>query len=268
MGPDGYTWGREFISTEPDSPRQLVIKKQWYSFMLWGRLSYDPALPDALFKRTLGVRFPKAPANTLFAAFKLSSRIIPEINRFFWTGGGNDLAWFPEACLSHPKHHGFYTVKDFMNGATASGSGMLSIHEYIDAIKRHVPTSGITPPQVAAQLRLDASQALKLLDAMPPAGANKELRLTMGDLRAMAYLGDYYSDKIMGATELAAFDASGDEERRTSSARYLQAAVVDWKLYAALATRQYRPQLLTRIGYVDLNEITSNVEHDVEFARK
>ena len=62
MGPDGYTWGREFISTEPDSPRQLVIKKQWYSFMLWGRLSYDPSLPDALFERTLAIRFPESPA--------------------------------------------------------------------------------------------------------------------------------------------------------------------------------------------------------------
>jgi hypothetical protein len=39
MGPDGYIWGRECISTEPDSPRQLFIKKEGYSFMLWGRLS-------------------------------------------------------------------------------------------------------------------------------------------------------------------------------------------------------------------------------------
>ena len=68
MGPDGYIWGREFISTEPETPRQLVIKKQWYSFMLWGRLSYDPHLPDALFERTLAGRFPEVPAQKLFAA--------------------------------------------------------------------------------------------------------------------------------------------------------------------------------------------------------
>src|SRR5579862_314888 len=40
MGPDGYCWGREFIDREPETPHQLVLKKQWYSFMLWGRLSY------------------------------------------------------------------------------------------------------------------------------------------------------------------------------------------------------------------------------------
>lgn len=40
MGPDGTIWGRENLSREPDSPRQLVIKKQQLSFLLWGRLSY------------------------------------------------------------------------------------------------------------------------------------------------------------------------------------------------------------------------------------
>ena len=132
------------------------------------------------------------------------------------------MAWFPEACLSHPKHHGFYTVKDFMNGTTTPGSGIMSIREYADAISRKEPPVGITPPQVAHQLREDATQALELLDAMPNPGADKELRLTLGDLRAMAYLGDYYADKIMGATELAAFMATHDAQRRASSVRYLQ----------------------------------------------
>ena len=266
MGPDGYTWGREFISTEPDSPRQLVIKKQWYSFMLWGRLSYDPSLPDTLFQRTLATRYPEARDSTLFAAYKAASRVIPEIDRFFWAGGGNDLAWFPEACLSHPKHHGFYTVKDFINGVTTPGSGMMSIREYTDAISRKAPPTGITPPEVADQLRADATQALKLLDAMPSPGSNKELRLTLGDLRAMAYLGNYYADKIMGATELAAFGATHDAQRRASSVRYLQSAVVDWKQYAATAAQQYRPQLLTRVGHVDLNAITAEVQRDVQIA--
>ena len=268
MGPDGYTWGREYIGTEPESPPQLVVKKQWYSFMLWGRLSYDPSLPDALFERTLAVRYPEAPADKLFAASEASSKVIPEINRFFWASGGNDLAWFPEACLSHPRHHGFYTVKDFKNGATTPGSDMMNIREYTSAVLQSAPATGITPPQVADQLRADATQALKLLDAMPSPGSDKELRLTLGDLRAMAYLGEYYADKIMGATELAAYGTTRDAQRRASSVRYLQSAVEDWKQYAAIATRQYRPQLLTRVGDVDLNALTAKVEHDVQIANE
>jgi len=159
MRPYGYTWGREFISTEPDTSRQLAVKKAWYSFMLWGRLSYEPSLPDALFERTLATGYPEVSADKLFAAYGVSSKFIPEFNRFFWASGGNDLAWFPEACLSHPKHHGFYTVKDFIHGATTPGNGMLTIREYTDAVSRHQPLTGITPPQVADALRADATRA-------------------------------------------------------------------------------------------------------------
>jgi hypothetical protein len=246
----------------------LVVKKQWYSFMLWGRLSYDPSLPDSLFERTLALRFPEAPPHKLFVASEASARIIPEINRFFWASGGNDLAWFPEACLSHPKHHGFYTVEDFINGTTTPGSGILNIREYTDAIQKHTPITGTTPPQVALQLRVDASLALELLDAMPPPGADKELRLTLGDLRAMAYLGTYYADKILGATELARFHATGDVQSRVAAVHDLESGVEDWKHYAATATHQYRPELLTRVGYVDLNALTIKVEDDVRLARE
>jgi hypothetical protein len=41
----------------------------------------------------------------------------------------------------------------------------------------------------------------------------------------------------------------------------------DWKKYAATATLQYRPQLLTRVGYVDLNALTAQVERDIALAK-
>ena len=34
------------------------MQKQWFNFMLWGRLSYDPTLSDEFFQRTLSARFP------------------------------------------------------------------------------------------------------------------------------------------------------------------------------------------------------------------
>jgi hypothetical protein len=96
MGPDGYTWGREFISTEPDTPRQLVVKKQWYSFMLWGRVSYEPSLPDALFERTLATRYPEAPADKLFAAYEASSRVIPRSTASSGRAAATILPGFPK----------------------------------------------------------------------------------------------------------------------------------------------------------------------------
>jgi hypothetical protein len=264
MGPDGYIWGREFLSTEPDSPRQLVIQKQWYSFLLWGRLSYDPDLPDALFERTLAVRFPEAPAGRLFAASNAASKIIPQITRFFW--GDIDLKWFPEACISHPSQKGFYTVQHFMAGATMPGSGIVNIRSYRDRLLGNKPQEGITPPEVAQALKDHARATLELVGELPAAPANKELRLTLGDLKAMAHLGDYYAEKILGATELALFEKTRRPEQQAAAVRHLQTALEHWKKYVATATRQYRPQMLTRVGYVDLNALTRNVEQDVDIA--
>ncbi len=266
MGPDGYIWGRAFLSTEPDTPRQLVIKKQWYSFMLWGRLSYDPELSDTLFERTLAARFPGVPADKLLAASSAASKIIPQITRFFW--GDIDLKWFPEACLSHPSYRGFYTVTHFMAGETMPGSGILNIRTYRDHLLGNKPMNGTTPPQVAQALKSYARTTLQLVEELPGSPADKELRLTIGDWKAMAHLGDYYAEKILGATDLALFEKTGQSEQQASAVRHLETALEHWKKYAAVASRQYRPQLLTRIGYVDLNALTQKVQQDVDSARQ
>ena len=67
---------------------------------------------------------------------------------------------------------------------------------------------GMTPPQVAAELQGHAAAALKLVAGLRPV-KNKELRLTLGDYEAMAHLGNYYAEKILGAAQLALYDATG-----------------------------------------------------------
>jgi hypothetical protein len=266
MGPDGYIWGREFISTEPDTPRQLVIKKQWYSFMLWGRLSYDPTLSDDLFERAVAARFPEAPGDKLFRASSAASRIIPQITRFFW--GDIDVKWFPEACLSHPKHKGWNTVKHFIEGDTMPGCDIDNIRTWRDRILAGSAVERTTPLQVAEALQSDASTALQFLAGVPQTVTNKELRLTVGDLKAMAYLGNYYAEKIRGAADLALFDKTAEAGQRDSSVSHLERALEHWRRYAAIATSQYRPQLLTRVGYVDLNGLTESVAADIEMAKQ
>lgn len=263
MGPDGYCWGREAIDLEPETPRQLVLQKQWYSFMLWGRLSYDPSLPDALFERALARRFPEVPAAKLFRASAAASQIIPQTTRFFW--GDIDLRWFPEACK---RYRHFYDVKDFVAGETMPGSGILNIREWRLRRLAGQEMNGLTPLQIAENLKAYAQETLALVDELRPLqGSNKELRLTLGDFQAMAHLGCYYAEKILAACDLALFDKNGRDELRESAVQHLESALAHWKKYAAVATRQYKPQLLNRVGFTDLNEQIRNAEADLELAK-
>jgi len=153
MGPDGYTWGRDFLERNPSpGPRPLVMEKQWYSFMLWGRLAYDPSLPDSHFERALAARHPGAPSHALFRALQGASQVMPVTTRFFW--GDIDLKWFPEACLSHPRSKGFYTVRHFMEGITMPGSDVLPIRDWRIRLLGRKPMDGTTPLEIAADLDL------------------------------------------------------------------------------------------------------------------
>lgn len=262
MGPDGYCWGREFIDLEPERPRQLVMEKQWYSFLLWGRLSYDPTLSNGFFENTLARRFPQVSAAKLYAATAMASRIIPQATRFFW--GDIDIRWFPEACK---KDGHFYNVEDFIRGETMPESGILTIRQWRKALLEGRPMSGITPPQVAENQKDFARRTLALIaELQPHQGKNKELRLLLADLEAMAHLGNYYAEKILGSCQLALYDKSAPPEKLEQARIHLTSALQHWKSYAAVATRQYKPQLLNRVGYTDLHAQIADVAADIEMA--
>ena len=50
MGGDGYTPTRTFFSKNSVTQGILDVQRQWYMYMLWGRLSYNPNINDDVFK--------------------------------------------------------------------------------------------------------------------------------------------------------------------------------------------------------------------------
>ena len=268
MGPDGYTWGREFIDKEPETPHQLVIQKQWYSFALWGRLSYEPGLPNSFFEQMLAAHFPGMPANKLYGAIAAASKTMPQVTRFFWRD--LDFKWFPEGNIQKGHGTGFFTVGDFIEGQTMPGSRILNVRQWRTRLLKRAEMDGITPLEVAAELQKNAATAHRLVEEVRPVeGKNKELRLTLGDADAMADLGEYYAEKILAACDLALFDSDGNAEQQASAVRHLEAALAHWKAYAGVATSQYKPQYLGRLNrVVDLNALTASVVADIDVARQ
>ncbi|MCR4411504.1 MAG: hypothetical protein NUV77_03650 [Thermoguttaceae bacterium] len=268
MGPDGYHWGRDFLTKNPDGPRQTVMHKMWLCFALWGRLAYDPDLPAATFARLVAARFPGADAGRLVAAWTDASKTFPYITRFFW--GDIDVKWFPEACR---KREGFYTVRHFMEGGTMPGAGVLNIIEWRTGLFSKQMPHGVTPLEIAATLEANAGRALHALPELRRAtvtrtSSAKEYAATLNDIEAMSHLGLYYAAKIRGACDLALFDKTGDAKQQASAVQQLEAALNHWKNYAAAYTRQYvQPVRFNRAGLVDIPKQTEDVAADVQMAR-
>ena len=264
MGPDGFVWGREFISKDTDLSGELEISKHWYRFMLWGRLAYDLFLTNDFFEKRLKNRFPQAEPALLYDTWAAASQIVPQVNRFFFRV--NDFQFSPEGCIYN---QGFLSVEQFFQHPPLRGSGILSIQEYASSIIKEEASDGITPMEVSDNLDRLAEKALNGVKVLRRnSDTNKELAATLTDIESMAYLGRYYADKIRGAAELAVFRADPRrKEHQASAVRHLSNAVKEWEAYARVATSQYRPQLFSRTHYMNWEKLLDNVKEEVETIR-
>jgi len=271
MGPDGYCWGREFLDRHPAAgKRPLVMEKQWYSFLMWGRLAYDPSLPDSHFEKLLAARHPTASSPHLFTALQSASQVMPLITRFFW--GDIDLKWFPEACWSHPGRKGggggFYTVQQFMEGSAMPGAKVLCIRDWRKNLLERKPMTETSPLEIATALEGAAAETFAALEVLRITDkTDPELQKNVTDCACLAHLGRYYAAKIRGACALALFDANSDTFERTSALRQLTGALSHWKNYVTLRDANYVPALYNRLGHVDTTAITEQVAADIEIAK-
>jgi hypothetical protein len=269
MGADGYCLGREFLDRDPGpGPRELILQKQWYSFMLMGRLSYDPTLPDTHFQEVLAARFPGVSAFGVYRALQSASQTMPLITRFFW--GDIDIKWFPESSSKRPADKNYYTVLDFAEGESMPGANVLNIRQWRTNVLEKRPMTKTTPLQIADALEEESRSTLQSVASlrMQTPGANAvEYRKTLVDCESLAWLAHYYAEKIRAASDLGLYDLTHDASQQASAVGHLNSALDAWKHYATVRDGQYVPGLYGRAGYVNITAMTAKVAQDLTIAR-
>lgn len=267
MGPDGYCWGRDFLGKDGLTERPLIIQKSWYSFMLWGRLSYNPQLTDELFQQTLKARFPDVSSTNLIKAWSAASMVFPWTTRLCW--GDIDVKWLPEACWSNPRFKGFYTVKDFIEVEPVAGSNIRNITQWAQNYHTNKPDSLHSPLAVADSISKYSRIALTYLHKLPEYNptASNELEQTLGDIEAFATIGFYYQEKIKAACSLALYNFYGLQEDKIDAVDHLTKAKKYWQSYASLYNSKYKSALYNRVGFVDIPALVEKTEEDIEMAK-
>lgn len=264
MGSDGYVWGREFISKHPTAPRELEIDKHWYNFMLWGRMGYDPELSSEHIQNMMAEKYPEADIAQLQKVWATASSIPSLVTKFHWNSW--DFMWAVEGCLDLRK--GFHTVEDFITNPTMDFTGVLGIPDYVAKLQKGEPIAKkeTTPLQLADQLDGRANTVLQFLETEDVVSASRDYTELLYDLKAWAYMGKYYADKIRGAYHLHAFRQGLGKEHQEKSVAALQEALAMWKAYAAAATRNYKPQFMAKTRTIDWDGLIPQVENDIKIA--
>ncbi|MFA9390664.1 MAG: hypothetical protein ACERKD_12700 [Prolixibacteraceae bacterium] len=268
LGSDRYAWGRESISKNPLSPRMLENEKHWYSFLLWGRLGYDPETSTDLLKGLLKNRFPTTPGDTLYKAWQAASKIVPLVNKFHWFAW--DYLWWPEAGISTGYGvaiAGYHDINDFIDAPVMPFSDLITIKDYAETVFTNKKTEGTTPFQVADSLELFSKTALQFMKEIS-GNDDMELTETIGDIKAMAYLGNYYAAKIRGAVYLKFSRESKDEKYKNLAISELERALLNWQKYSKVLDTQYIKMTIAMHGLFDWDKLEEEIKADIEIARK
>ena len=191
MGMDGYTPTYTFASKAGWTKGKLEIQRNWFTWMLWGRLGYKPNLSDEFFENYLRNKYPKADSKQLYTAWCEASKGIPRFTEIIQGTWISDWLWWPEACMS--RKDGFRTIGQMAETVPPPGSNLASIAQSATNNCGNKKSSYL----VANQLK-HTPKALEILGKVEDVNSG-ELETNRGNIRAMALLSLYYAEKIRGA---------------------------------------------------------------------
>jgi len=255
-GSDQYVWGREFLGKHSEEPRDIEIVKHWYQWMCWGRLGYNPDMSNDRFIDNIKYRFPSVNAQEMFNAWQRASMIYPWVTGFHW--GSLDFQWYIESGQSRPfvarTPSGYHDVNRFITLEPHKGTGYISIPDYTTAYLAGTEMKGETPVKIADKINKNADFALEWVNGQTME-MDSELRITIDDIRTIAWLGKYYAHKILAATYLSLFRESFQKEWYEKCIKELNISAGYWRHYSASVLSNYKNHLWTnRVGYVDFKE--------------
>lgn len=269
MGPDGYTWGRDYMDLRDES-HPLYIRKMWYMMMIWGWCSFYRDVSEPFFEEELTARFGVAGPD-LYAAWKAASQIIPSVNRVHWHH--YDFQWYPEGCCMYHKPPQdelvFADIREFMECLSQQNGTCYSVREYCERLSDGLAMEKVTPQQETESLREDARLIWEKLPGLRSrSSGRRDLAVILDDLEAFACLGEYYAGKIEAAVLLTLFALGTDPSGREKAAEILRGAAVSWEKYSSKISSMYRPEMLGRLfSTVDVASFTENARRDAVCAQ-
>jgi hypothetical protein len=210
---------RDPFHASADQFSPWTFRRDELSYLLFGRLTYDPTTPPDVFRLALQSR---VGTDGLWDSVQAASEIVPWIQTAH-TCGPDQRDYAPE--LEFGGHVAYWSLPS--NG-TRPPHSCGSAHQPFDQFAISLPddvandlvqgaiTTRVSPLEVARTVLADAQQARTAASVMIDS-TNPEARDVVNECIALADLGEWYGHKLRSASALAVY-------RKTAAAGYLDAA--------------------------------------------
>jgi hypothetical protein len=252
-----------YRSPKDQSVYRYIWQKYWMWYFLWGRLSYDPQLPEATLIAAFQRRF-GAPGKAIYQAMQASGPIVPLVCAYRYQGP-DQRDWSPETetgCFAHQvrgwnhmglgsrarligvEGRGSFDALSYDAHPPMDPSAFAGIQDFVEGRMKELPEGRVGPAWVA-RLLTDAARATRAVVAQ--AGnvggrAGEEWRLLKTDLLCACDLGEYHAARILGVTHLLYATRTGSGGDYEAAVQYLAQSRDHWKALAERADAVYMPR--------------------------
>jgi hypothetical protein len=247
IGSETYIPAKDYF-TKPGGPVDwtYAFERQWLFYKLWGRLMYNPATPDTVFKSEFTRRYGKGAATLLEAYALASSTPLRLASSFDFTW---DFSLYSEGMMAHDakKNVSYISVEQQITQATLDPD-YVSVKDYVKASLSgsSFESNKITPPILAGMLESDCQKALQLVKPINTS-SNRSLQYEVADVQVWANLGLHLAEKLKAAVALQTYRLSGGEANKQAAVQHLEAALRYWDVVVAITRPLYNDMPLVHL---------------------
>lgn len=272
IGSEGYIPAKDYFRLPgAQVPWDYAFERQWLFYMMWGRLLYDPATPDAVFAAELERRHGKGTGEVLLEAFARGSRMplrLASFHRATW-----DFTLYAEGFLAPAASGGkfdrvspFLSIDELIDHPTLDPA-YVSIPDFVKAGGR-VGEGRISPLKLADDLEEDGRRALEAAGRLR-AEKGTALAYELVDVRAWAHLSRYFADKLRAGVALESFRRSRDPAEKARAVGLLEEAARHWDRLVEVTGPVYPEMPLVPLGDRKFSwaAFRDQVARDIEIAR-
>lgn len=243
VGSEGYIPAKDYSHKPgPHMTWDYAFEKQWLFYMLWGRLLYDPATPNAIFNAELKRRYGFSLGKDPLRLITLASRMPLKLASFYratW-----DFTLYSEGFLAPIKPDNesgpspFISIDELIANKTLDPT-YISIRDFVSGAR-----SGpglVTPLELADGLEADGREALEFIRQSRPSSSSLDgtEECEREDFETWAYLSLYFADKLRAGTALETYRRLGGAEVKEKAVGLLERAATYWDKVCAITSGHY-----------------------------
>lgn len=235
VGSECYIPAKDYITKLPGASYRYAFERQWMFYKNWGRLLYNPQEPDETFRMAFEVRFPGHGAR-LFEAQQLTGKV-PLVVASYWNATW-DFTLYSEGMLTLHNNRMRVFPLEVLATKIPMDPKLMGIQEFLDGA--HADGRPITPIHLADSVEAFCNDALSIVSAVDT-GDNVDLVYEVSDIRAWAYLGISFANRLRAAVEYAQFVRTGNEKNKEAAIALLSKSLENWDDLVRITEPVYDP---------------------------